>query len=99
MWRDGEDKPQARPRWPVLGPKLKPSGNTRSQNGRSRWGNRVDLSGLRDDRGRLEGRDHGILKGVTITLEQHPPLESARAHNGKTGQDLFPQGPEAGRHQ
>src|ERR1700732_2579665 len=32
-------------------------------------------------------------------LEQHPPLESTRAHNGKTGQDLFPPGAETGRHQ
>src|SRR5258708_16394563 len=31
--------------------------------------------------------------------EQNPPLESTRAHNGKTGQDLFPQGPETGRYQ
>src|SRR4030088_2834955 len=60
-------------------------------------------SGLRDDRGalerRLEGRDHGILEGVTITLEQHPPLESTRAHNGKTGQDLFAPAPKIGRQQ
>jgi hypothetical protein len=34
-------------------------------------------SGTRNDRGRLEGRDHGILKGVMITLKEHPPLESA----------------------
>src|SRR6202165_3000143 len=53
----------------------------------------------RNDRGRLEGRDHGILEGVTITLEQHPPLESTRAHNGKTGQELFPQVSDTGRHQ
>src|ERR1700688_1706640 len=56
-------------------------------------------SRTRNDRGPLEGRDHGIREGVTITLEQHLPLESARAHNGKTGQDLFPPGAEIGRQQ
>ena len=35
----------------------------------------------------------------SITLEQHPPLESARSQNRKPGQDPFPQGPEIGRHQ
>src|SRR5882724_1629092 len=54
-----------------------------------------DASG-RNDRGGLEGRDHGVLEGVTLTLEQHPPLESARAHDGKAGQDLFPPAPEPG---
>jgi hypothetical protein len=32
MWRDGEGKPEARPRWLVLGPKLTPNGNTCPQN-------------------------------------------------------------------
>src|SRR5260370_36100907 len=47
-------------------------------------------SRTRNDRGRLEGRDHGNLEGGAMTLEQQPPLERTRVHNLKTGQDPFP---------
>src|SRR4051812_33829128 len=46
-------------------------------------------SGARNDRGGLVGRDHAVLEGVPVTLEQHPPLERAGAHDGKPGHDVF----------
>src|SRR3981189_2603880 len=60
---------------------------------------RQAASGTRNDRGSLEGRYLGFLKGVPITLEQHAPLERTRAHDGKPGHDVFPHSPEIGRHQ
>jgi hypothetical protein len=45
-----------------------------------RWrGDRAVLSGMRDDRGALEGkiRQHHYLRLLAAALEQHPPLSRA----------------------
>src|SRR4029079_14717140 len=53
------------------------------------------VSGIRNDRGAFEGGDNPARRRIPIVaaLEQHPPFESARAHDGKTGQDPFPHRP------
>jgi len=62
---------------------------------------RVNRSGMRGDRCALVGKLRQVQhrQPFPAALKQHPPLESTRAHNRKTGQDLFPLGPETGRHQ
>src|SRR5882672_10720661 len=52
-------------------------------------------SGVRDDRGALERGDDPLQGELALAgaLEQHPPFEGARAHDGKPGHDVFPHGP------
>src|SRR5712691_5565649 len=56
---------------------------------------------IRNDRGALEGGDNPAWRRMSLAgaLEQHPLLDGRRTHDGKTGQDLFPHGPEIARHQ
>lgn len=82
MWREGEGKREPGPNHPVGRSAPGPKGGLRADlaetclpTARAASSGRAS-SGTRNDRGRLEGRDHGVFEGVMITLEQHPPFES-----------------------
>ena len=82
MWREGEGKREQAPIHPVGRSAKGPKGGLRADLAETcrptaRPADSGEAaSGTRNDRGRLEGRDHSVFEGLAITLEQHPPLES-----------------------
>jgi hypothetical protein len=97
MWREGEGKRRQPAKTPgfagILGP-----GRAENQwivlpDGTNRRGRCVKVPG--------SGRQHWLRSSLAraAPFEQHAPLESAGAHDGKTRQDLFPLVADIRRHQ
>src|SRR5215469_15990636 len=63
----------------------------------------TEPSAVSSSRSRTDLRRHQRRPGQRLALvgavEQHPPLERVRSHDGKARQDLFPDLREIGRHQ
>src|SRR3984893_7721663 len=94
MWRDGEGKRSGPPEMARLWANcLMCRRNLRAFEEYRPWtgGTRSLASALRNDGSVFERKNVGRHRKVLAPpLKQHPPLKSARSHNGKTRQDLFP---------
>ena len=108
MWREGEGK-RATAEITVTG-RFAPDilqANPAADAGHGKAAAGAGTGGQSDlqEFGTIEARSSGGTAPAAIkparagALEQHPPLESARAHNGKALEDLFPRAAEIGRHQ